>query len=239
MRLERIIRIRFSNDIKRLQRSPKNYVIETIRGIIDMIKLKIKIPQLRKFDEIAKTFHLKLKQFYQQYVTKVSANSMAISFESAVFLEVICIIFKPKYILDLGSGFSSLVFRLYKLNTNPKSIIWSIDDSHKWLEKSRSFLSAHNFSTENLSPWSKFIKNNNEVFDLIFYDLGNMKIRKEKLKEVLKLARSGSIIILDDIHKHHYRNYVRRILKKYKIPSYSLKFFTEDKFGRYQLFLTL
>ena len=55
-----------------------------------------------------------LAKYYDDYITQVSSSSMAISLESASTIFTLVNFLKPKSILDLGSGFTSLLFRLYR-----------------------------------------------------------------------------------------------------------------------------
>lgn len=118
-------------------------------------------------------------------------------------------------------------------------ILWSIDDSKEWLEKTRTFLASHNIPSDNLIIWRSFVEQNYDTFDLILHDLGSMEVRKEMLKEVLTLSHPGGIIVLDDIHKQNYRSYTKRLLNESNLNYYNLKFFTRDKFGRYSMLVTL
>lgn len=209
------------------------------RGGKDMIILKEKIPQLRKFDELSHKSRQKLKPYYEQYISKVSPEEWAISFELSVFLMVLCDILKPKRILDLGSGFSSLVFRLYMSDISPKPIVWSVDTSSKWLEETCRFLEFNNLTTENLTTWHNFLKEDVDSFDLILHDLGYIPIRMMTLKKVLTLASPKGIIVLDDINRIIYRAYVKQILNKSKLDYYSLKFFTRDDYERFSMLVSL
>ena len=57
---------------------------------------------------------LEIKKYYDKYVSEISTPGMAISLESSLTILSLLEYFKPKSILDLGSGFSSFLFRLYK-----------------------------------------------------------------------------------------------------------------------------
>lgn len=205
----------------------------SLESIINQKLLMKKIPQIQNFTILEKYLNPKLRKYYKQYVSQVSNESMAISFKSSIFLISIIFIFEPKSFLDLGSGFSSFIARFYLKMTKHQFSVWSIDDSSKWLEKTRNFLNKHNLNTENMLTWKEFIKVRKPIFDFIFYDLGSMEVRKNNLIKVLNLAQTGSIVILDDIHKNQYRKYAINLLKEQKFKYYNLKYLTEDGFGRY------
>ena len=200
----------------------------------DTIRLKEKFPQLRNFNELANKNRQILKPYYKQYISEVSNDSMTISFELSVFLMILCNIFKPKSILDLGSGFSSFIFRHYMLNTTSKTEVWSVDDSHSWLEKTRQFLTLHNLPIDNLITWSSFLEKNVDTFDFVLYDLGSTRsFRIKNLNKIVTLVNPNGVIILDDVHDPGYRPNARRVLKEFNLDYYSLKFFTRDKGGRH------
>lgn len=207
-------------------------------GKKDKILLIEKIHNLKYYDNLAKNKEIILEPYYLQYISQVSNEVMAISFELSKFLFVICEIFKPKSILDLGSGFSSFVFRYYMLNSSSKPKICTVDDSAIWLEKTREFLNNQHLPTDNLTTWDSFHKKNINTFDLILHDLDGMELRKEILEEVLRLANPNGIIILDDVHFYDYSEYARKVLSKKNYNNYSLYYFTKDKFGRFSWLIT-
>lgn len=213
--------------------------LETRRGRVDSRRLQKRFPKLRGYHELASGSRRNLLPYYEEYVSGVSKDDMAISLELSVFLTVICDVFEPKRILDLGSGFSSLVFRLCASSAATKPEVWSIDDSPKWLEETHDYLATNNLSTENLVSWSSFTEEEQGTFDLISHDLGGMDLRAQALEKVISLSRPGGKIILDDAHIEDYNSYARRFLKKSKLGYYSLKHFTEDKFGRYCILVVL
>lgn len=211
---------------------------EKRRGEKDKIRLQKKIPQLQDFDELSSEVRKILKPHHETYISEVSTDIMAISLELSVFLTVICKILKPKMILDLGSGFSSFVFRLYALNTTEKPVVWSVDDSPEWLEKTREYLVAHNLPAQNLVTWDTFTKQEYGPFDLIFHDLGGIEVREHTLKEVLGLYHQGTKLVLDDFHSIRYKLYTKKVLRESNIDYYSLKNFTQDEIGRYSILVT-
>jgi predicted O-methyltransferase YrrM len=163
---------------------------------------------------------------------------MAVSSELSEFLLVLCNIIKPKRILDLGSGFSSFVFRQYMVNAPLKPDVWSVDDSPFWLEKTHEFLAANSLPNENLITWDLFLKKNVETFDLILYDLGSMDIRRKMISKIAPLINSNGAMVMDDTQFTSYRRYARQIFKECDLDYYSLKFFTRDKYGRYSWFVS-
>ena len=105
---------------------------KVIRSIIDRKRIQKQYPHLQGYFEENKNRYARVLQpFYENYVSTVSNEIMAISIELSVFLIVLCDMTRPQKILDLGSGFSSFTFRFMKsiLEGGYRPIIWSIDDS--------------------------------------------------------------------------------------------------------------
>lgn len=233
--------------VKRYPAFAKFMAARAIRGVARRITtakerhaVQSAIPGLSRFDELAKTKRAQLAPYYEAYVSQVSTADMAISLELATFEMVVCELLKPKSILDLGSGFSSLVFRVYESNADLKPIVCSVDDSQEWLDKTAEFLTSYGFSSGNLINWREFAGHEaRESYDLISYDLGNMRVREDSLKEVLLRGHSGSVILLDDMHKDGYRSYVQQMLNGLNLDYFNLRYFTGDRYGRYSVLLIM
>ena len=170
---------------------------------------------------------------YNYYVSNISSPDMAVSLETASMMKVLVDELKPEKILDLGSGFSSFLFRsLLSDNYQPKIV--SVDDNEFWLEKTKIYLSAKGLNTENLYTWSEFEATNQERYDFIFHDLGSMETRKQALPFTVKyLSKEHGILILDDVHKVHYYDFAVDALKDHQLKVIDVKENTLDKFGRY------
>jgi len=192
---------------------------------------------LQHFNKHANEMRQKLQPYYEDYVSSVSKDDQAISLELAVFLAVLCDILKPKYIVDFGSGFSSFVLRFYMKNAINKPVVWSVDDSAEWLNKTNLFLIKHGVSNNNLVDWDSFIKQNKVKFDLILNDFSVMETRRQRFHEILSVVAHNGVVILDDMHKFDFAEYVRKSLREYSFKHYSLRLFTKDRFGRYSTIL--
>jgi len=174
-----------------------------------------------------------LNPYYEEYTSKVSPSDMAISLEMAIFLHIFCDVTKPKSIADLGSGFSSFVFRHYQAITGVKPDVWTVDDDEEWLEKTRTFLVLHGLSDENLITWDLFLQRGPKSFDLILHDLGSMETRAKTLPTVLTLSHSNGLVILDDVDKSEYFSVLLQVTKHLDCELYNLKFYTLDSIGRH------
>lgn len=224
----------------------------------DKLYLEKRFPQLQGFTERQTAVLKELKPYYNEYTSEVSPDDWAISLELATFLQIFCDITKPKSILDLGSGFSSFVFRRYQATAHIKPVVWTCDDSQKWLKKTRTFLAKHNLSSENLTTLNSFLeflsttgdvknKLQSELknFDLILHDLGSMESRAGRLERLerlltvlIPLSSPNGIIILDDIHKPNYLKAVIQLSKHLNCRLYNLRFYTLDSYGRHSALLT-
>jgi predicted O-methyltransferase YrrM len=212
--------------------------LETVNGRAEKSRLEGKTPELLHYNQLALQIHEKLQPIYENYISTISTGVMALSLEASVFMSVLCKIYQPRNILDLGSGFSSAAFRQYAETVDPKPQIWSIDDAPDWLEKTEEFLSSHQLSIGHLLTWDSFLDQNQDSFDFVLHDLGSMATREALLPKVLSLASSNGIVFLDDIHKKNYRSSAKRIVKEKGLIYHNLKSYTLDRFKRYCALVT-
>jgi predicted O-methyltransferase YrrM len=210
-------------------------VREYARGALDLARLRHRVPGLRAFETLARESRRELEPHYRAYVSSVSTPGMAVSLELAVFLDVLCRLIEPDRILDLGSGFSSFVFRRHPSSTDVRrpSTVWSIDDTPEWLEETRAYLVRQGLSTENVMTWDVLRLRAPAAFDLVLHDLGRMPLRQTVLENVLGLCRIGGFLVLDDVHKGPYRAHAARVLERARLDYFSLRRLTLDPFGRY------
>jgi hypothetical protein len=198
----------------------------------DALRLKSQM-RVGGFGSLLKNTRCRLRPYYEEYVTRISRYDYAISLELAGFLLALCYTWRPSRLLDLGSGFSSFVFRLYKKENNPEAIVWSVDDSSVWLGKTRDFLAQQGLSVGNLSMWPSFLGQKPAAFDMILHDLDGIPTREQVFPVVLGLAAQGGAVVVDDMHMYDHRVHMRQVLATAKLKYYSASFFTKDKNGRY------
>lgn len=193
-------------------------------------------PQFRQFSRGSCSITRELKPAYKEYARKVSSDAMAISYELACFLWELCQSMKPLRILDLGTGFSSFVFRRYQSTAEKRPEVWSVDDSGEWLEKTAAFLGSRNLSQDNLLLWDEFSQLEPSPFDLILHDLGNMETRAGVLGHVLALRHPEGVVVLDDIQGPQYQSQVAEQLNSNGgIAGHGLRWLTLDKYLRYAM----
>ena len=106
--------------------------------------------QFNDFEKLASSKYHRLLPYYEKYISEVSVDYIAISMELSCFLLTFCDIMNPKNIDDLGTGFSSFVFRHYAAHSGSGVTVWSVDDGPEWLEKTRSFLIRQDLSVQSM-----------------------------------------------------------------------------------------
>jgi len=173
----------------------------------------------------------KLSKAYMEYTGRVSSPDMAISIEAAAFLWVLCENLQPNSILDLGSGFSSFVFRSYA--STRSATIRTVDDDPRWLERTTEFLSAHRLPTENMTIWGEAALKSTDLFDLIFYDLGGMDTRAREFPILLQQVAHKTVLVLDDMHKEEYIPAVEQELRAGRWRYFDAGLYTMDHYGRF------
>ena len=200
---------------------------------IDAVRLITRFPLLRNLKDSTKDFEPTLSSAHGAYLSEVSIPEMVVSLECARVLHAMCLDIQPRGILDLGSGFSSFVFRNFA-KQSPDAVVVSVDDDPKWLEITREFLAARGLNTDNLVCWHDLDEDKFKNLDIIFHDLGQMDVRSQTLKQVLRIAsKNQSVLILDDMNKKPYRQYVLSLLRHVSCHYYDGQSFTKDEIGRY------
>jgi len=189
-------------------------------------------PFLKDYDPAKVESKTNLSSAYWDYVGSVSIEAAAISLELAYFLYFMCENLAPQSILDLGSGFSSYVTRLYRKQSNLNCATLSVDSDEGWLDKTSSYLATHSLPVDHLASWEEFQSRDNTKFDLVLHDLGGPG-RVESAGRVLESVDSKGTLIIDDMHKPKFRTPIRKVLEDCGAVHYDLSRLTLDKFDRY------
>lgn len=184
--------------------------------------------------DVLKKFPDELIEAYNGYIRDVSNEQMTASMECSALLYNLCVNYAPSKVLDLGSGFSSFVFRHFSKHVKSTKVV-SIDDDRKWLEKTRSYLRRMDVPCENVIHLESFTFGRNlKEYDLVFHDVGSMLTRKHVFDEIINVSDMYSgIIVLDDMHKAHYRTFVFNSLLFTQYDYYDIEKMTLDNLGRY------
>jgi predicted O-methyltransferase YrrM len=205
-------------------------LVRGARGIEALVSLSSALGAL---EEAATESRAELQAPYAEYTRKVSTPLHAISLELGAVLLSLCRALRPRTILDLGSGFSSLVFRLYASDATPRPSVTSVDDSPEWLEKTRAFLSGFSVPPDNLLLWADFLELGPGKFDLVLHDIGDMHVRGRTLSKALGYADRGGLVVLDDIHIRSFRARAEETLAAGGFEAYDLRPLTLDAYGRF------
>jgi len=158
-----------------------------------------------------------LKEAYLDYVRNVSAPEWAISWNLVTYIDRLLREYKPKRVLDLGSGFSTYLFRSNGFDTV------SADKDPKWLDKTREFLAKHKLPTDNLGSEPRV----EGKYDLCLLDYA-LEDRVALFPWVREHCR---VIVLDDMHFRWYKDRATEFFKDDVV--FDLKDETLDAFNRY------
>ena len=213
-------------------------LVEPGQRVVDNIRLMRSFPFLKDYNYEKVASKTGLGAEYETYTNVVSPAASAMSLELACFIEFICEHIKPRSILDTGSGFSSYMFRSYRARTGTDCEIFSVDDNPQWLGKTISYIEQAELGTDNLMTWDEFTALPTRSFDLISHDIGGVAGRASTLPFLLQLVHSDSVLLIDDIHKPHFRRPIEKILSSHKLRPYDISKFTRDAFDRYAMLLT-
>lgn len=172
-----------------------------------------------------------LQSVYNRYVHEVSRADMAASLELSAFLFAWCRLKRPNRLLDLGSGFTSYVFRLHAAQ-NPGVQVCSVDDDAQWLDRTRAFVGGYGVATEGMITLSE-LPDSTDGFDLVVQDLNFVEVRVQHTEKAVHLTKKGGLVIFDDVHKADYRGALLHQLRHQPVTVYSLQHFTQDAYQRY------
>ena len=195
----------------------------------ELAKLVGRYPDLAGIELALPQARAELVPLRHGYFSTVSTESMALSLESAALVTVLCRLLAPKRIVDLGSGFSSLVIRL----AAPDAQLFTVDHSSWWLDATRQFLEANDVDSAGLFTWDEFRSSGETDFDLVIHDIGStFTLRGEVLPEVLQLPRPGGWVLIDDLQASQYRAKVKAAVQT-GFEVYRLSHETMDWHGRH------
>jgi predicted O-methyltransferase YrrM len=198
----------------------------------DAAALCARFPSLADYRRLAAAARAALLPAYTDYTANVSPAPITIALELAVFLRVLRDQFRPRAVLDLGSGFSSYVLRAAP--APPAPLVYSVDDSRAWLDKTRAFLGARHVDADHLLTWEQLIaaraSGSPPPFDLVLHDIATLDLRLERLDDVIGSCRpDGGLIVIDDMHVPSYRRAVLRALDRRGVRYFSLRAFTRKR----------
>lgn len=169
-----------------------------------------------------------------QYVKSVSTPDMTISFKSSMYIMYLLETINPITVLDLGSGFTSFLCRLYKKN-HPKVYVVSVDDDVAWLEQTTQFLKDNFLDISDCLTLDNLLHTtDNMEFEFVIYDLGDMETRIRYLPSLVRfVSKKRNLIFIDDLHKFGFLDAVKHFASMKAESFLQKKMHTIDKYGRY------
>jgi predicted O-methyltransferase YrrM len=206
---------------------------------IDKIRFKKKHPEFADINFHMVNSQELLDHPYRDYKKNISPGNSAISLNVGAFLKSVSEIKQPKNILDLGSGFSSYVFRRYKAESLNEAHVYSVDSDKLWLEKTRDYLTGNNLNNQNMYHWEEFKKIKKPLFDLIFVDIRPIERRLKYFNSFVSYLSKSGAIIYDDCHKPHLLRPLYDKVKQSAVPlrHYNIKKYTIDEIGRFDFWI--
>ena len=154
----------------------------------------------------------------------------AISWETAEWMLGLIQSRRPKRILDLGSGFSTVVFQYYKQYYDPSVEVTSVDHDFKWLTGTSDFLTTHRM------PLPIFKLNHHDLaqgaYDFVFVDYEHTWGLRKQLVEYFITRSSNGWIVFDDMHHPDYATEVMNVARKENLNLHKIQN-TMDSFGRF------
>ena len=174
-----------------------------------------------------------LRPVYSEYVKMVSTPEMAVSLETAAYLYYLCMVRKPARALDLGSGFSSYVFRRYASEASHPMHVTSVDDDAEWLARTQRFVQRHRVQGANFELWNHFSTDEPAEYDLVFHDLASGELRERAMSVAVARVSHGGSIVFDDAHHAGHRARMFAECKMRDLRVFRLRRLTLDSAGRW------
>jgi len=165
---------------------------------------------------------------FREYVQHCSLETEAISLQASYYLLDLLTTVRVDRVLDLGSGWSSFVFRYFKQASGGDLHVCSVDASDHWLSVTAAFLSKHGVDTEHLRLWPDMGEG---TYDLVFFDLGRPWDRHAHLESAID--RTRGVLVCDDMHYPEYRGACEALAAARGLRLQLLGASTTDRFGRF------
>jgi glycosyl transferase family 2 len=165
---------------------------------------------------------------FHHYVTHCSIETEAISLEASYYLLDLLMAARVDRILDLGSGWSSFVFRFFKRLSGRDVHVCSVDTSEHWRTVTAGFLADQGLDSDHLRLWPDLGEG---TYDLVFFDIGRPWERPPHLETAFD--RTSRTLICDDMHYPEYRQACEALAAARGLQLQLLAARTTDRFGRF------
>lgn len=176
-----------------------------------------------------------LGPLYERYVAHVSNREFPASLEAGAFLFCLCGRLGVSSILDVGSGFTSVVFRRYARDRGHGVRVVSTDHDLAWLRRTGDFLEAAGYDQKGLMGLSDFEASmQGGQFDLIYNDAWGPLRSELTLRLAQHLAPRGALIV-DDAQEVENRRTLMRVARSESLQLYDVRPWTHDFFGRWAI----
>jgi hypothetical protein len=189
----------------------------------DWNALMERYPLLGGYENERQNIQDMLRPAYEDYTKRYSSSLITLSLNRSAFLYFLATQLNARVIHDLGSGFSSYVFRL-----NPKQgerQVISVDDSSYWIGRTQLFLRDHRMDADGMKTLEIYrAEDLPHGFDLCLLDIGDYKLRENLLPALLPSVQSNDgKIFIDDFHDPQYRKFVTSLCEERSLRVYSLR----------------
>lgn len=129
-------------------------------------------PRHRRRDTRASARSSVSEPLHERYVTEVSNRYWAASLQLSAFLWHLCRTIDARSVLELGSGFTTYVFRRYAAESSHDVRVLSADTDEAWVERTLTFLGSTRPDKGELVPLRELDGTIKEArFDLGFNDV--------------------------------------------------------------------
>ncbi len=198
----------------------------SVRSSVDRVRLRRELPTLPTAEQIAAA-RSELAEAYREYTKEVSTGGMAASLETMSLLLALCRTSDVRSAVDLGSGFSSFVLRVWAAESDAS--VSSVDTDANWLARTAAFLEQRSSAPGRLSIWPDAPRS----VELVFHDLSGGELREQTMSKAV--AMGTRFVLLDDAQHRGHRKAMARACASAGVPLYSLRSMTLDGIRRFAM----
>lgn len=176
----------------------------------------------------------RLMDEYKTYCLTVSRRGMALSIETSAYIWWLCDFKEARTVVDLGSGFSSYVLRLYASTVDHDVVVHSVDSSPDWLARSEAFCASHGVSSDGFLTGRQWLTLDTR-YDVAVNDYDRGETRERFAEHAAdRLAPAGAIVFDDANHADHHDHMARTCIGR-RLALLDLYHQTRDEVGRYAM----